>query len=97
VSRALREEGARSGGIDPAGLDVAVPQRKLAAFFASRDVPVLDLLPAFERAARDRDPDGLYLRNDTHWSVSGNEIAAQELARFLSDQLAHSDPHEENR
>jgi acetyltransferase AlgX (SGNH hydrolase-like protein) len=97
VSRALREEGARSGGIDPAGLDVAVPQRRLAAFFAARDVPVLDLLPAFERAARERDPDGFYLRNDTHWSVSGNEIAAQELAHFLSDQLARLDVQKENR
>lgn len=86
VSRAVLEEGARSAGIDPAGLDVALPQRRLAAFLAERDVPVLDLLPAFERAARERDPDGFYLVNDIHWSVSGNEIAAQEIARFVADQ-----------
>ena len=55
VSRALLEEGARSAGIDPAGLDVAMPQRRLAAFFAERGVPVLDLLPAFAaRRARAR-------------------------------------------
>ena len=87
VSRALLAEGARSAGVDPAGIDVAGPQRRLAAFFAERGVPVLDLLPAFERAARERDPDGFYLTNDTHWSVAGNEIAAQEIARFLADQL----------
>ena len=87
VSRAVLEEGARSAGIDPAGLDVALPQRRLAAFFAERGVPALDLLPAFERAARERDPDGFYLINDTHWSVSGNEIAAHEIARFIADQV----------
>ena len=87
VSRALLEEGARSAGIDPAGLDVAVPQRRLLEFFAERGVPVLDLLPAFARAARERDAGGFYLNNDTHWSVSGNEIAAREIARFLADQL----------
>ncbi|MGH7337423.1 MAG: alginate O-acetyltransferase AlgX-related protein, partial [Myxococcota bacterium] len=88
VSRALLEEGARSAGIDAAALDVAVPQRRLAAFFADRGVPVLAFLPAFARAARERDPDGFYLVNDTHWSVPGNEIAAREIARFVADQLA---------
>jgi hypothetical protein len=88
VSSALLEEGARSAGIDPAALDVTIPQRRLAAFLAARGVPTLDLLPAFARAARDRDPDGFYLNNDTHWSVSGNEIAAREIARFVADQLA---------
>ena len=87
VSRALLAEGARSAGIDPAGLDVAAPQRRLTAFLAERGVPALDLLPAFERAARERDPDGFYLVNDTHWSVAGNEIAAREIARFVAAQL----------
>jgi len=88
VSRAMLEEGARSAGIDPDTLDVTVPQRKFAAFFAEHGVPALDLLPAFQRAARDRDPDGFYLNNDTHWSVSGNEVAARELAGFVADQLS---------
>jgi hypothetical protein len=88
VSRAIREEGARSAGIDPDTLDVTIPQRRFTAFLAERGVPALDLLPAFERAARDRDPDGFYLNNDTHWSVAGNEIAARELAGFVADQLA---------
>ncbi len=88
VSRALLAEGARRAGLEPAALDVAIPQRRLSAFFAERGVPMLDLLPAFEHAARERDPDDFYLRNDTHWSVPGNEIAARELARFLADQLA---------
>ena len=67
----------RSAGIDPATLDVTIPQRRLVAFLADRGVPALDLLLAFERAARDRDPDGSYPNNDTHWSVSGNEMAAR--------------------
>jgi hypothetical protein len=88
VSRAMLEEGARSAGIDPDTLDVTVPQRRFAAFFAERGVPALDLLPAFERAARDHDPDGFYLNNDTHWSVSGNEVAARELVGFVAEQLS---------
>ena len=84
----MLEEGARSGKIDPATLDVAIPDRRLSAFFAEHGVPVLDLLPAFERAARDQDPDDFYLNNDTHWSVSGNEIAAREIAPFLAGQLS---------
>jgi SGNH hydrolase-like domain, acetyltransferase AlgX len=88
VSRAIREQGARSAGIDPATLDVSIPQRRFMTFLAERGVPALDLLPAFERAARDRDPDGFYLNNDTHWSVSGNEIAAREIVGFVADQLA---------
>jgi hypothetical protein len=87
VSRAILEEGARSAGVDPAALDVSIPQRRLVAFFAERGVPLLDLLPAFARAAEDTDPDDFYLKNDTHWSVSGNELAAQEIARFVADQL----------
>ena len=82
VSRAMLEEGARSAGIDPDTLDVTVPQRKFAG------TPRSDLPPAFQRAARDRDPDGFYLNNDTHWSVSGNEVAARELAEFVADQLS---------
>jgi hypothetical protein len=88
VSRALLEEGARSAAIDPAALDVTIPQQRLAAFLAERGVPELDLLPAFQRAARDRDPDGFYMKNDPHWSVAGNEIAARELVGFVTDQLA---------
>jgi len=87
VSRALLEEGARSAGINAAELDVAIPQRRLTAFLAARGVPVLDLLPAFARAAREHDPDGFYLNNDTHWSVAGNEIAAQAVARFVADAV----------
>jgi hypothetical protein len=88
VSHAILEEGARGGGIDPDALDVTIPQRRLAAFFAERGVPTLDLLPAFERATRDRDPDDFYLKNDPHWSVAGNDVAARALVPFVADQLA---------
>jgi hypothetical protein len=90
VSPRMLAEAAHSSGIDPATLDVAIPQRRLAAFFAERGIPALDLLPAFQRAARESDPDGFYLNSDTHWSVAGNEIAAQEIARFVADHLARS-------
>jgi hypothetical protein len=91
VSPALLAEGARSASADPSAFDVAIPQKRLAVFFAERDVAMLDLLPAFARASRTHDPDGFYLKNDTHWSVPGNEIAGEAIARFLAEQLARGD------
>jgi hypothetical protein len=61
-----------------AAVDVELPQRRLAAFFAGRGVPCLDLLPAF--AGRP----GLYAPNDTHWGVAGNRLAAERIAPWLT-------------
>jgi hypothetical protein len=53
------------------------PQRRLAAFFAERGVPCLDLLPALRRAQADGPT---YAHNDTHWNARGNHVAAQAIA-----------------
>ncbi len=87
VSPAMLAAAVQDAGIDLASLDVAIPQRRLLDFFAQRNIPALDLLPAFQRAAHEHDPDEFYLLQDTHWSVPGNEIAALELAAFLTSRL----------
>ncbi len=62
-----------------------IPQRRLAEFARSMNVPFVDLLPRF-REFRDR---GLFLRNRsishdwTHPSSAGHEIAADEILSTL--------------
>ena len=64
-------------GWDREQVDLEVPQRRLAAFFAERKVACLDLLPAVRAA-----PDA-YAPRDTHWNVNGNRVAAREIAVWL--------------
>jgi SGNH hydrolase-like domain, acetyltransferase AlgX len=56
------------------------PQQQLNALAERLDLPVLDLLPIF-RARSDRA--NLYLRQDTHLTALGHQVAAQQLAEFL--------------
>jgi hypothetical protein len=64
--------------LQPGQLDLEGPQRRLAEFFALRQVPCLDLLPALRQAPRSYEP------CDTHWNVLGNHVAAREIAIWLS-------------
>jgi hypothetical protein len=56
------------------------PQRRLAAWCASRGVPCLDLLPTLREA---EGQEHTYKPCDTHWNALGNRVAAQALARWL--------------
>ena len=67
-------------------MDVALPQRRLAAFFARHQVPCLDLLPHFAGAA------DTYAAHDTHWNVAGNRLAAERLAAWLPRTLPQAQP-----
>jgi hypothetical protein len=55
-------------------------QRDLASFFAREGIEFIDLLPAFrERGASTR----LYRLRDSHWDVSGNALAAEQIVDHL--------------
>ena len=55
-------------------------QRELAAFFVREGIDFVDLLPAFrERGASIR----LYRLRDTHWNLTGNALAAEQIAEHL--------------
>lgn len=61
--------------------DLAKPQKELARFFDSEGMKYLDLLPAFrERSGGPL----LYLPRDGHFSIEGNQAAAERLADYLS-------------
>ena len=59
-------------------VDLALPQRRLRAFCANRNVPCLDLLPFLEGVPE------TYAVRDTHWNVRGNHLAAEKIAHWLS-------------
>ena len=66
----------------------ALPNRNweyLHRVASERGIPVTDLSPALERAARDGLPRGefVFWRGDTHWNCRGMAIAAEVMARAL--------------
>jgi hypothetical protein len=63
-----------------ADFDRELPNRRLAAFLASKGVPFLDLTPAV-RAAEQRGP--TYKPCDTHWNAAGNAAGAEAIALWL--------------
>ncbi|MFN2508049.1 MAG: hypothetical protein ABR589_04680 [Chthoniobacterales bacterium] len=54
----------------------------LRDFCASKGIPMLDLTDALERElAAGRE---VFFPDDTHWNATGHDVAARELAKFLS-------------
>jgi hypothetical protein len=64
--------------LDRLAVDIQLPQRRLAGFFADRGVPCLDLLPHFSRS------EDLYTPHDTHWNMRGNHLAAKCISEWLT-------------
>jgi hypothetical protein len=77
VNEAVLQNAMRVGGFTLEQLDLTGPQRRLQAFFSSRDIPCLDLLPALRAA------ENTYAEFDTHWNVTGNHLAAREVGAWL--------------
>ena len=82
VNVALCETLRRRQGCDSSDIDLELPQRRLAAFAAERQVPLLDLLPYLRRAERP-----VYERNAAGWNDAGNAVAAEALGGWLSSQF----------
>jgi hypothetical protein len=67
--------------LDRDDVDLDLPQRRLRAFCADREVPCLDLKPFFEEV-----PDTYALR-DTHWNVRGNRLAVEKMGPWVNRML----------
>ncbi len=63
--------------------DFDLPQKILGSYCAERRIPCLDLLPIFRAQAKIGD---LYLVRDTHYNLSGNQLAAASIDRFLHNR-----------
>jgi lysophospholipase L1-like esterase len=68
-----------------AGYDFRRPNRVLTDALQAGGVPVLDLLDPFVREGEDT---RLYRRDDSHWNIAGNAVAAEELQRWLEGHRA---------
>jgi hypothetical protein len=81
VNPGLLQEVLGAGGPAAADIDLALPQRRLTAFFAERAVPCLDLMPVFAGTTDN------YAPRDTHWNEHGNRRAAAAIEPWLRDLL----------
>jgi hypothetical protein len=81
VNRKVLADATRACSVDSEALDLDWPQRRLVGFCAERDVPCLDLLPAFAAVPN------TYAPQDTHWNALGNRLAATELGAWLRPRM----------
>ena len=62
-------------------MDYLLPNRMLGDRLDELEIDTLDLLPAFQEAARTQ---RLYKPRDTHWNIAGNALAAELIAKHLT-------------
>lgn len=78
ASPSLLSQLRRRAGWDADGIDLELPQRRLAGFAASRQVPWIDLLPALKGTSVPA-----FERSSTELSPAGNRAAAQTLEHWI--------------
>lgn len=65
--------------------DLGAPAARLRAWCARRNVPCVDLAPAFAAAAATTS-EPLHFRHDGHWTAAGHALATRQLEEFLRQQ-----------
>jgi hypothetical protein len=73
----------RYRGLSGAQIDPGLPSGVLEEFARARGIPRVDLTPVFV-AAQAAAGEPLYKRNDNHWTLRGNRVAADALVAFLT-------------
>ncbi|MGR9108783.1 MAG: alginate O-acetyltransferase AlgX-related protein [Gammaproteobacteria bacterium] len=87
VNPQLRAELLRRFELDPIDYDFAQPQKILLQFLHSEGIEVLDLLPDFVDSGT---KETLYLKNDSHWNVAGNHLAARAIWTRMEEMVARN-------
>lgn len=78
TNRPLLEAACRRQGYAPSEIDLDLPQRRLAAYAADRNLPAFDLLPALRSC-----PEQPFIHQGWRWNARGNAAAAQALSGWL--------------
>jgi lysophospholipase L1-like esterase len=78
--------------LDPAAVDPALPQARLAAYCARAGLACFDLTPALAAAHRAAPDPPLYKLRDPHWTVRGNRVAAEAEAGHLAGLVCPGRP-----
>ncbi|MEN8005851.1 MAG: SGNH/GDSL hydrolase family protein [Candidatus Krumholzibacteriota bacterium] len=85
VDTAVRSQVLGQLGLPADAYDFDAPQQRLVSWGHARQVAVLDLLSTLRHEHK---PDArLYVPNDTHWNIRGNQVAGLTLSRSLTDIL----------
>jgi SGNH hydrolase-like domain, acetyltransferase AlgX len=84
VSEPLQTRVIARSGLSQAAFDFLLPNRLLRASFEELKIDYVDLITEFSAHSLD---DRLYRRNDSHWNIAGNELAAQLILQHVSAQL----------
>ena len=78
----LRQQALYSA-LSPQDVDPRLPNKRLAAYCESRDLPCIDVTDALVVASQSSD-EPLYKKRDGHWNIRGNRVAAEAEARILA-------------
>ncbi len=68
-------------------IDLQNPTRNLANLLAKEDVEVIDLTSALLEYKKNHSDERLYFTLDNHWTVRGNEVAAETLYPYSTSLL----------
>src|SRR5262249_26435975 len=74
VSKPLQTRVIAASGHAPASFDFTLPNQLLRARFEELKIDYIDLLTEFSAHSLN---DRFYRRNDSHWNIAGNELAAR--------------------
>ena len=82
IDSSLRGQVLEHYGASEDELDLDLPQRRLRDYLDAAGIRYLDLLPAFRQTGERL---RLYKARDSHWSIAGNDLAAEHLHQYLAD------------
>src|SRR5262245_15889302 len=84
VSQPLQTQVIAASRLAPTSFDFTLPNRLLRAKFEELKIDYIDLITEFSAHSLN---DKLYRRNDSHWNIAGNALAAQLILEHVSAQL----------
>ena len=88
VSKPLQSQVIAESGLSPGSFDFALPTRLLRTRLEELRIDYIDLLTEFSTHSLN---ERLYRRNDSHWNIAGNALAARLIWQHVSTQLGAVD------
>lgn len=70
--------------LNPQDYDLELPQKVIIEALEAHDIDYLDMLEPFQEAGKEQ---VLYILRDTHWNLTGNQLAANLLFNTLKPQV----------
>jgi hypothetical protein len=67
---------------DPTQYDLTKPNQWLLEYSTRMQIPVIDLLPRYKAIVK---PEKLYFDKDTHWTSTGQQVAAKAVFQFIKN------------